>query len=168
MTTSPTPPTPILPPTNPRAWFDVYVRPHVEEREGNLLAPHRAQAAIQALSNMAEHYFKYWEHIDPSKVHGARNAYEFRQYLAQHGCRFFQLVWDIAEAHRHVALGRPRRRVTRDDQVGTGTFEWGEAEWGEFFWFGGPQLIVETDDGERRGVDYIIDDVFKMWDRLTR
>jgi hypothetical protein len=62
----------------------------------------------------------------------------------------------------------PNRRVTHADQTAKGGMGWGEGGWGEGVFGGGPQLVVELDDGTKRPLSAIMKNVIDMWQRLLK
>jgi hypothetical protein len=91
---------------------------------------------------------------------------EYRTWLAEQECGDFQLVWDIADAHKHVELGRPGRAVTHDAQTSPGKLGYGEALYGEGIYGGAEQLVVQLDDGSRRALIGVIGRVVQMWEYI--
>ena len=89
-----------------------------------------------------------------------------RNGLTARECQDFGLVRDVADAHKHVELDRPTRRVTRADQTTKGGMGWGEGELGEGVFGGGPQLVVKLDNNSKRALSAIMQNVIEMWQRL--
>jgi hypothetical protein len=115
---------------------------------------------------MAARVFHYWQGRDPSKIYGARNEGAYRNELTALECQDFGLVRDVADAHKHFELDRPNRRLTRADQTARGGMGWGEGGLGEGVFGGGPQLVVKLDDGTKRALSAIMQNVIEMWQRL--
>ncbi len=75
-------------------------------------------------------------------------------------------MWDVADGHKHVELDREPRQVTRMDQTGVGTLGYGEARYGEGVYGGAKQLVVTLDDGTKRPLSAIMENVMAMWERI--
>ena len=151
---------------SPREFFERIVLPTVEESRRNPRDERLARQALSELNNLAERVFHHWGAGVP-EVYGATNVSDYRTQLAVRECSDFQLVRDIADAHKHVELGRPGRQVTRDDQTASGSLGYGEGRYGEGLYGGVEQPVVRLDDGSRRAVLGIIESVFRMWERIT-
>ena len=115
---------------------------------------------------MAARVFHHWRDLDPPQVYGAADEGSYRSELAARECPDFGLVRDVADAHRHVTLDRPNRRLTGADQTGVGATAWGEAGFGEGVFGGGPQLVVTLDNDDKRPLTAIMKNVMEMWERL--
>ena len=153
-------------PLSPREFLERIVRPTVEDSRRNPQDDRLARQAVGELNNLAERVFHHWATGSP-QVYGAATVNGYRTELARRECSDFQLVRDIADAHKHVELGRPGRQVTRDDQTTVDRLGYGEGGYGEGLYGGVEQPVVRLDDGSRRAVHGIIDSVFGMWERLT-
>jgi hypothetical protein len=141
------------------------VRPSVNAFRRDPLDIRLAKHAISELNNMAERVFCHWG-ADGQEVFNAKNVREYRTWLAEQECGDFQLVWDIADAHKHVELGRPGRAVTHDAQTSPGKLGYGEALYGEGIYGGAEQLVVQLDDGSRRALIGVIGRVVQMWEYI--
>jgi hypothetical protein len=119
-------------PLLPSEFLDRIVRPTVEESCRNPQDERLARQAVSELNNLAEKVFHYWG-AGSRQVYGAANVSSYRTELAQRECSDFQLARDIADAHKHVELGRPGRQVTRDDQTTVDGLGYGEARYGVSF-----------------------------------
>jgi hypothetical protein len=126
-----------------------------------------AKHAIRELNNMAERVFQHWGAGTP-EVFNAKTVREYRSRLAQQECGDFQLVWDIADAHKHVEPDRPSRAVTHDTQTSPGRLGYGEGLYGEGIYGGAEQLVVRLDDGTRRALLGVIGRVLQMWEHIVR
>lgn len=150
----------------PQRFFDDHVKPNYEEWLADPLDERLAKNAVADANNMAARVFHHWRGLDPSQVYGVANEGSYRSELAGRECPDFGLVRDVADAHKHVTLHRPNRRVTGANQTGPGAMGWGEAGWGEGVWGGAPQLVVALDDGTKRPLTAIMANVMEMWERL--
>ena len=149
----------------PHEFLDQFVRPSVADWRRDYLDIRLAKQAISELNNMAERMFSHWGAGTP-QVYNTRNAYDYRLWLAQQECGDFQLVWDIADAHKHIKLDRPSRAVTHDAQASPGKLGYGEGLYGEGIYGGAEQLVVQLDDGTRRAILGVIGRVLQMWEHI--
>ncbi len=150
----------------PRNFFENHVKPDYEEWLADPLDERHAKNAVSDANIMAERVFHYWKDHDPTKVYSAKEATPYRKTLVAKECGDFQLVWDVADGHKHVELDREPRQVTRKDQTGVGTLGQGEAKYGEGVYGGAKQLVVTLDDGTKRPLSAIMKNVMAMWERI--
>ena len=81
-------------------------------------------------------------------------------------------MWDIADAHKHVELGRGPRKITWDSQtnkVYQGWFPkgWFPKRWfPKGWWFEKEELVVVLDSGKRVPLLRILPKVIEMWEEL--
>ena len=149
-----------------RHFFENHVLPNYNEWLASPLDGRLAKNAVAGANNMAARVFHYWRGRDLSKIYGARSEGKYRNELAARECQDFGLVRDVADAHKHFELDRPNRRLTRADQTAKGGMGWGEGGFGEGVFGGGPQLVVKQDDGDKRALSAIMQNVIEMWRRL--
>lgn len=150
----------------PRAFFEKHVRPNYDAWMVQPLGEHLAMNAVADANNMAARVYRHWENVDRAKVYGANNEGQYRNTLAAKECADFGLVRDVADAHKHVVLHRPARRITRAIQTILYTLGWSQGRWDEGGYDGAPQLVVTLDDGSKRPLTAIMGNVMKMWERL--
>jgi hypothetical protein len=150
----------------PRQFFDSHVLPNYRDWMAQPLDQRLAKNAVSDANNMAARVFRYWKDIEPQNVFNAQNEGEYRSRLTDFECVDFGLVRDIADAHKHVALERPSRLVSRADQTEIERLGWGVARWGEGRWGSPPQLVVTLDDGTKRPLTAVMKNVIGMWERL--
>jgi hypothetical protein len=150
----------------PRKFFENHVLPNYKDWLASPSNERLAKNAVADANNMAARVFRYWQGRDPNKIHGATNEGAYRNELTVRECQDFGLVRDVADAHKHVELDRSNRRATSADQTARGGLGWGEGGWGEGVFGGGPQLVVKLDDGTKRAVSAIMQNVIEMWRRL--
>ncbi len=104
----------------PRQFFDNHAKPNYEDWLANLTDERLAKNAVADANNMAERVFRYWRGRDPAQIYGAGTPKEYREQLANRECQDFGLIWDVADAHKHIELNRPSRRITHSDQTKKG------------------------------------------------
>lgn len=130
----------------------------------------KASNAVSAANNIAEYLFHYVRETQPELLHGAKTPRDYRARIASDVCSDFQIVWDLADGHKHVQLRKPDRNLTvseralrwKDDQ----TMTWGEATF--TYAESANLLMVELASGELRVLRVTVKRVIDMWDRLIR
>src|SRR5262249_24799616 len=131
------------------------------------LTEHKMNSAMAALNNIAAYAFNYWHTSASATVYHANNEGEYRTQLANRECKDFAVLRDIAEGHKHVTLDRRFRQVTNADQIAMqyagGAFS---AAFSADFDIGGDQFVVTLDDGTKRRVRDIAENVLRMWEQL--
>ncbi len=150
----------------PRNFFENHVKPNYEDWLANPLSERLAKNAVSDANIMAERVFHHWKERDPTRVFSAEGPTPYRRAMVSNECDDFQLVWDVADGHKHVELDREPRQVTRKDQVGVGTLGYGEARYGEGVYGGAKQLVVTLNDGTKRPLSAIMENVMAMWERI--
>jgi hypothetical protein len=151
----------------PREFLEEMVRPSVAAWRVDHLNARLAKQAANELNNMVDRMLYHWGQ-GAAEVWNTSTPAEYRRKLVTDVCQDFQLVWDIADAHKHVELGRPDRAITCDDQTAPGTLGYGEGRYGEGLYGGVEQLVVRLDDGTRRAVSGPIENVLAMWDKIAQ
>ena len=150
----------------PRNFFENYVRPNHEAWLASPLDERLAKNAVGDANDLAARAFHHWKVRDPSQINGAASEGQYRNELAIHECTDFSLVRDVADAHKHVELDRPSRRVTRSEQTGPASMGFGDGGFGEGPFGGGLQLVIRLDDGSKRSLTAVMKNVMEMWERL--
>jgi len=148
----------------PREFFDGIVKPSYEAWLSDPLIEWKAKTAVSNADILAERLFVYWETRDVTQVAGATSASKYRTHLRQNVCSDFGLIWDVHDGHKHAALDRPNRQVTTADQTGVARMGFGEGGFGEGNYGGSPQIVVQLDDGSKRPLSAIMQNVMAMWD----
>ena len=146
----------------PRKFFEQYVRPSYDDWMNNPLDIRLAKNAVSEANNMAERMFSR---------SGFGNPRSYRDHLSGQ-CEEFSFVWDIADAHKHVELGRGPRKITRDSQTnkiyqGYWPKGWFPKGWfPKGWWFEKEELVVVLDSGKRMPLLRILPKVIEMWEEL--
>ena len=102
---------------------------------------------------------------------GFGKPFPYRDHLSRQ-CEEYSLVWDIADAHKHVELNRGNREITRDSQtkkIHQGHWPKGWFPKGWFpkgWWFEKEELVVVLDSGKRIPLLRILPKVIEMWEEL--
>jgi hypothetical protein len=152
--------------TTPKQFFDDHVVPPFKAWQADPLTEWIAKAAVQNLYIMSERFWDYWHSRNPGVVSAAPSARQFREYLSNHVCTDFRVVWDVADNYRHVHISRVGRLISSAAQTGKGSIGWDEGRWDEVAWDRPEELVVELDDGTKRPLDAPMESVFAMWERL--
>jgi len=146
-------------------FFDVHVRPAVDEWNRAPADMRKAMDAAVELNQMADYFFHEYSVSDPGRVFSTSNLAALRAEL---GRRFpdFAILRDVAEAHKHVKIQRSGRYVTSAGQtlsisVGLGSAELGEDELG-----GSKSIIVQLDNAQTMRLKHLIVSAVKMWESL--
>jgi hypothetical protein len=105
---------------------------------------------------LAGHLYQWCCNSAPHVVVGVGDDTAYRERLARANAEF-ALVCDIAKAPKHIQLNRGSPQVSTVAQVETRSLGWGEARWGEGRWDSPPRVVVQTDAGEFRVVEAILD-----------
>lgn len=150
----------------PSEFFHQNIVPCRDEWRKRPLEHWIAMSAVQNVNILAEHYWRHWRTVDPRRVADAASAGAFRTHLAQYECLEFQIVRDVADAHKHVTIDRRPRGVTMSMQTGLETLGWDQGAWDEMPWDGNQALVVTLDNGSKRTLEPIVDKVIAMWRRL--
>ena len=88
-----------------REFLDRVVRPTVDDWRRSPLDERLAKQAANELNNLTERVFRHWPAGAP-EVYGAKIIGEYRRNLVERECADFQLLWGIADAHKHIVLNR--------------------------------------------------------------
>ncbi len=161
--------------TPPRDFFEQYVRPAYTAWTADPQTAWKAKATASGLHDMAEHVFHYWKNRDSSIIYSVSDVNKYRHRLVARKCGNYALVWDVAEGQKHVKLKRPSKKVTRFSQTKRETpggffppSYFPPTYWGRGYWGPKPRLVVTLDDGSKRDLSTILENVFNMWKNLLR
>jgi hypothetical protein len=150
----------------PRAFFECSVKPAWRDWLANPLEEWRAKSAVHNANVMAERLFRYWHPRNPALTYGCDSPGAYRRELVARECRDFQLVWDIDDAHKHLAITRLSAVVSHSSQTGVGQIGYGMGGYGEGVYGGGDQIVVTLDNGAVRALSAVLAEVIEMWERL--
>lgn len=148
--------------TNANDFFDTHVLPNLEAWLNQPTDIRLAMNAVVSLYHMADHFWHAYESVDLSRVFGTTNSAKFRAELAQRDTHF-AVVRDVAEAHKHMKLDRASRVLTQSKQTAVGATGFGEAGFGTGPFGGGPSIVVELDDNSKQHLNYLADEVKRLW-----
>ena len=86
--------------------------------------------------------------------------------MRENVCPDFGLVWDVHDGHKHVTLNRGNRQVTSAAQTGVARTRYGQGGYGKGVYGGGAQIVIDLDDGSKRFLSEVMQNVMKMWSNL--
>lgn len=154
----------------PKTFFVKFVQQAYQEYLADQLNALRVKTAVHQLNVFAERVFSFYNDKEPAKIGGAATAAAYRRSLVANECGDFQIVWDIDDGHKHVALDRRDRQVSSAAQTGVrasggaiGSMALGEAPLGGTT----DAYIVVLDDGKERELCEVLANVMKMWERIV-
>lgn len=150
----------------PRQFFENHLKPNYDEWMASPLDDRRAKNAVGDANNMAARVFHYWNTRDPAQIYNATSEGSYRNELVSNECTDFGLIRDVAEAYKHVELNRSSRQLTRTEQTRAEPHVYGGASYYGAAHYGGNQLVVMLDDGTKRPLAMIMQNVMEMWEEL--
>jgi len=153
-------------PPSPRDFLENFVRPDFDAWNSDLLNERLAKNAIANLNNLSARAFHYLLVTKPNELAGAVDEGSYRNVLSAKYGNEFQIIRDVAEAHKHITLRRSNRVVTSYDQTKTKVSTWGTAKWGVDTW--GGKLVVTLDDGVEVSLRQTAEVVFRQWEELLQ
>jgi len=152
----------------PREHLDQIVHPNMADVRADFGDIRKAFNAVAAVDALAGHLYRWCAANAPNEVINAQNDSAYRHQLAQVNSDF-ALVRDIAKAQKHIHLIQGSPQVTTADQVEVKPLGWDEAGWGEGRWDSPPQVVVETNSGETRVVEAILENALAFLEaEMTR
>jgi hypothetical protein len=80
-------------------------------------------------------------------------------------CPDFGLVWDVHDGHKHATLNRPNRQVTNAGQTGVRHMTYGQV-YNEGVYGGGTEIVIRLDNGSKRELRLVMQNVMAMWEKL--
>lgn len=156
--------------TRPQEFWRDHVLPNFKEYQVHSNSIRHAMNAALSAFHMADWVWTTYHDADPQKVADTQNVADYYRHLANNGCPDFLVLKDIAEAHKHLELDRPTRYVRAVTSAGaTGLGHIGAIT--RMGPMGTPmaarkRLVVQQEDGRKRGSDEVIENVIRMWEEL--
>ena len=147
--------------SNPRRYFETHVKANHADWCNEPLDERKAMNAAVSANQMADHMYHYLSENDNSQLLGARNPGEYRGALAEIEPDF-ALVRDVAEAHKHVQIGRSDAQVRSADRTNVQPSRYGEMRYGEGV-YSASQFVVELEDGDKRALSALMTKAIEMW-----
>lgn len=121
-----------------------------------------AMNAVLSLYHMADHFWHVFRKTDPNRTFHTPTAGAFRGELAKRDHKF-AVLRDVAEAHKHMRLDRPERRITYAKQTSTSPTGFGEAGFGTGPYGGGPSIVVTLDDDSKHHLSHLTQHLRRSW-----
>ena len=78
-------------------------------------------------------------------------------------CGEFQLIWDVADVHKHMQIGRSGRSLTAATQAVIVELGFGQAEFGVDEWGSPPIVVIYLDDGRKERLGPCIETALAWW-----
>jgi len=141
---------------DPIQFLEQVVRPNVEEQRNDISNLRKAINALAAVDSLAAHLFVWQIENSVEALQGIDDDVAYREQLSGRQSDF-RLVRDVSKAIKHVRLTRGSPEVSSATQIQTRSLGWDEAHWGEGRWGSPPQVVVETNSGDLRVVNTIIE-----------
>jgi hypothetical protein len=156
----------------PRSFYETHVKENCEMWIADYTNEVKAMNAASAANNMAEYMYDYLKEHKPELLCDAAGPADYRKNLVIRECAHFQIIWDVADSHKHIRLRRRHRQVTCSDQTNSESLQWDSdkmVSWNEatFTWKESEEIFVVTlDSGEKRILRVALERVLEMWERL--
>jgi hypothetical protein len=148
-----------------RLFLDRYLQPNYQAWLANRLDERLAMNAVLSANQLAD-----WVYHELKSTNilgqGGDSVNKFRSHLVEMECKDFQIIWDVADSHKHFELERGSRAVKSAAQTGVGSLGYGQGGWGEGVWGGGPQIVVSIGKNSKRALSAPMKNVVSMWLRL--
>ena len=166
-------------PTQPQEFWRDHVEPNCRDYAATPESIRLAMNAAVSLFHMADWVWKTYHKTDPGKVANTNSAPAYCDHLQDVECDDFELIRDVANAHKHLKLNAPDKRTlaSAGATVET-TFAVGVVDlprpsklWPPTYSPGiNPRLyeavIINRQDGTPRSYIEVLDNVAEMWLRL--
>jgi len=143
-------------------FFEMHVVPNHEAWLAQPTDIRLAMNGVLSLYHMADHFWHAYATTDPNRIFSTANSGLFRAELANRNHRF-AVLRDVAEAHKHMKLGRQTRVLTESKQTAVGSTGYGQAGYGTGPYGGGPSIVVELDDNTKHHLSYLAQEVRQLW-----
>jgi hypothetical protein len=140
----------------PREYLENVVRPNVADLHNQFDSVRFACNAVASVDALAAYIFVWCQAWAPIEIDGLTDDPNYRATLAQRNPDFL-LLRDTAKAQKHVRLTRGTPQVTKAEQMSSRPIGWGEGPYGEGRYGGPPQVVIDTDDGNLRYVESLVD-----------
>lgn len=143
-------------------FFDTHLVPNYEAWLAQPTDIRLAMNAVVCLYHMADHFWHAYANLDSSRTFATANSGLFRAELAKRNYRF-EVIRDVAEAHKHMKLDRSTRVLSESRQTAVGFTGYGQAGYGTGPYGGGPSIVVELDDNTKHHLSYVAQEVRQLW-----
>ncbi|MDL2198250.1 hypothetical protein QQF45_04150 [Halopseudomonas aestusnigri] len=112
------------------------------------------------LNNLIDYYWPSASANDPAKVFHKNSLKEFRAELAKTNVNI-GLIRDVADAHKHLKLGRSDRSLTNANQTSPQKVGYGQAY--GMAYGGGELLVITLDNGKEEYFSIIAEAAYEYW-----
>ncbi len=143
-----------------------YLKPNYDEWVLSLLDERLAMNTILSANQMVDWYF-YDLKIGNSVGQGFSGPKVLREHIVANVCADFQIIWDVADSHKHFERHRGDALIKFAEQTKLGAMGFGQGGFGEGPYGGGPQLLAEN-SGKKRNISAATKNVVAMWRDLLQ
>ncbi len=155
--------------TRPQKFWETHAVPNVKKFRRDTADQCKAMNAALSAYHMHDYVWESYRTSAPAKVFEQAEQYKFRQYLIAHECPDFELIQDLATAHKHMKFRSKSRRIIASAQsmfLGSrGSDLWSALP----SWLVTTQvLVVERRDGTQADFAPALENVVQMWERLIQ
>jgi hypothetical protein len=148
--------------TQAHEFFQLHVVPNLEAWSSNSTDIRLAMNVAVSLFHMADHFWHTYSIADPVRVFNTKSPAAFRLELSNR-YPYFMILRDVAEAHKHMKLDRPKRLLTQANQTAVGATGFGESGFGTGPFGGGPSVVVVLNDGTKHHLSFFAEEVKQLW-----
>src|SRR5215831_14573575 len=125
-----------------------------------------ARQAVDVLHHLSDFVLK-----EPSpaltfaKIEDVRSAVEAKCVFLRNNIPVADvgLLRDVADAFKHHRPDRPSATVRASSDVVAVSLGWGEVRWGEGKWGSPEQVIITANNGDKRALSSVLQNVFDAW-----
>jgi hypothetical protein len=140
----------------PREFCADVVEKNIADFHANYADLRHAFNAVAAVDALAAHLCEWCRTNAPHELAGGDDT-TYRTLLAKRDSNF-EMLRDVAKAHKHVRLTRGRPKVTLASQTKSREVGYGEGGFG-LGRFGGPeQVVIDDNGGHMHYVETVVDD----------
>lgn len=146
-------------------FFNDFVVPGIKDWRKNQVDVRLAMNLANSLNNLVEYYWCVYESIHTDRVFHTLSVKAFRTELSRRN-KDIALIRDIADAHKHLKLGRVDREITNANQTTSQCIGYGQAY--GMCYGGGELLVVTLDDGQERYFSLVAESAFAFWSSVLQ
>ena len=153
--------------TRPQQFWQTHAVPNVREFRKDVGDQRKAMNAALSAFHMHDYVWKTYHDSAPAKVfHQTARPYDFALHLIRKECSDFNLIRDLANAHKHMKLKQNPTRIIGSAQAmfsePGGSWIWLPS------WFLTTEIMVELENGTEVRFAPALEKVVLMWERLIR
>lgn len=143
-----------------KSFFEKHVIPSFDDWKKSPVDERLAMNLANNLNNLIEYYWHSISSKDPYKVFFKKNQKSFRTELTNRNFNI-GLVRDVADAHKHLKLGRTDRKLTDASQTSSQQVGLGQAL--GICLGGGSTLVITLDNGKEEYFSVVVEAAFEYW-----